>query len=112
MVIDYLRKNTSRNSNGGCVENIDIKNRNKFKEKNYMNDLDNNIDKLYHAYWEVHNEKMNDYDPLEIAAILMTQSLTIYKTVLDEVDYNKMVDSISDLRDRVKEIPQSASYFH
>jgi hypothetical protein len=77
-----------------------------------MNDIDSGLDELYHSYWEVHNEKMNSHSPLEIAAILMTQSLTIYKTVLDEDDYNRMIDSISDLRDRVKEIPQSASIYH
>lgn len=77
-----------------------------------MNDIDSGLDELYHSYWEVHNEKMNTHTPLEIAAILLTQSLSIYKTVLDEDEYNKMVDSISDLRDQVKEIPQSASQYH
>ena len=77
-----------------------------------MNDIDSGLDQLYHSYWEVHNEKMNTHSPLEIAAILMTQSLSIYKTVLDEDEYNRMVDSISDLRDQVKEIPQSASQYH
>lgn len=77
-----------------------------------MNDIDSGLDQLYHSYWEVHNEKMNTHSPLEIAAILMAQSLSIYKTVLDEDEYNRMVDSISDLRDSVKEIPQSASQYH
>jgi hypothetical protein len=80
-----------------------------------MNDddsLNNGLDELYHSYWEVHNEKMGSYSPLEIAAILMTQSLSIYKTVLDKDDYNKMVDDISNLRDRVKEIPNPESYLH
>lgn len=74
--------------------------------------LNSGLDELYHSYWEVHNEKMGTYSPLEIAAILMTQSLTIYKTVLDEDDYNKMVDDISNLRDQVKEIPESGSILH
>lgn len=73
---------------------------------------DNSLDELYHAYWEVHNEKMNNYTPLEVAAILVTQGLTIYKTVLSEEEYEKMVDSISEQRDRVLEIPESASYLH
>ena len=79
---------------------------------NEENSLDNGLDELYHSYWEVHNEKMGSHSPLEIAAILMTQSLTIYKTVLDEDDYNKMVDDISKLRDQVKEIPNPESYLH
>jgi len=79
---------------------------------NEENNLNNGLDDLYHSYWKVHNEKMNNYSPLEIAAILMTQSLTIYKTVLNENEYNRMVDSISDMRDRVKEIPNPESYLH
>jgi hypothetical protein len=79
---------------------------------NDENSLNNGLDELYHSYWEMHNEKMGSYNPLEIAAILMTQSLTIYKTVLDKDDYNKMVDDISNLRDRVKEIPNPESYLH
>jgi hypothetical protein len=49
------------------------------------NSSDSGLDELYHSYWEVHNEKLGSHSPLEIAAILMTQSLTIYKTVLDKV---------------------------
>ena len=112
MVINYLNGNISRDSNGGYAESIDIRSTNKRNKMNEENSLNSGLDELYHSYWEVHNEKMSSYSPLEIAAILMTQSLSIYKTVLDEDEYNRMVDSISDLRDQVKEIPESASYFH
>lgn len=79
---------------------------------NENNISDNGLDDLYHAYWEVHNQKIGEYSPLEVAAILMTQSLTIYKTVLSEEDYNKMVDDISRMRGQVKEIPNPESYLH
>jgi hypothetical protein len=111
-VIDYLNGNISRDSNGGYAESIDIRSINKRKKMNEENSSDSGLDELYHSYWEVHNEKMGSYSPLEIAAILMTQSLTIYKTILSEDEYNSMVDSISDLRDQVKEIPESGSILH
>ena len=44
---------------------------------------------------------VGQYDPMEVAAIMMTQALSIYKTSLDEVAYNKMVDSISASRSQV-----------
>ena len=79
---------------------------------NEENSSNGGLDDLYHSYWEVHNEKIGEYSPLEVAAILMTQSLTIYKTVLSDEDYNKMVDDISRMRDQVKEIPNPESYLH
>ena len=43
-----------------------------------------------------------EHSPLEIAAIMMTQALSIYRTSMSENEYNKMVDAISDNRDKVK----------
>jgi len=56
---------------------------------------------IYAKYMAFNNVMLEQHLPLEIAAIMMTQALSIYRTVLTEEDYNKMVDSISDLRDRV-----------
>ena len=36
------------------------------------------------------------YEPQLIAATLIAQSLSIYKTILNEEDYKKMVDTIAD----------------
>ncbi len=36
------------------------------------------------------------YEPQLIAATLIAQSLRIYKTILNEEDYKKMVDTIAD----------------
>lgn len=62
------------------------------------------LETLYESYWQVHNEKLAEASPLEVAAILVSQALTIYKTVLDEEEYDNIVDKISDMRDRVKKI--------
>jgi hypothetical protein len=40
--------------------------------------------------------------PMEVAAIMMAQSLTIYKSAMSEDDYNRMVDNISASRNKVK----------
>ena len=40
--------------------------------------------------------------PLEIAAVLVTVGLSLYRTLLSEEDYEQMVDRISDCRHEVK----------
>ena len=42
------------------------------------------------------------YSAMEVAAIMMAISLSIYKSGLDELDYNAMVDNISASRSKVK----------
>jgi len=62
-------------------------------------------DKLQHVYdqcLEFTSHMVEQYGGMEVAAIMMTQALSIYKTALSDTDYNRMVDSISDSRDRVK----------
>jgi hypothetical protein len=52
------------------------------------------------------NEIMDDLDvsPLELAAAYITHAMRIYRTVLPEEDYNKMMTSIYDSRHRIKAI--------
>lgn len=76
------------------------------------NDKSSAFESLYQSYWQLHNEHLASHSPLEIAAILMTQSLTIYKTVLSEDEYHKMVDNISDMRDKIKTLNQDTNYLH
>jgi hypothetical protein len=45
---------------------------------------------------------VGEYGPMEVAAIMMTQSLSIYRSGMSDEDYNRMVDSISSNRDNVK----------
>lgn len=66
--------------------------------------MDDKLDELYGLFWALVNLKMETHDPLEIASILVVQGLTLYKTVLDPEDFEKMVDSISNHRDNVKTI--------
>ena len=60
-----------------------------------------NLHSLYNQYLEFTSTMVQEHGGMEVAAIMMTQALSIYKTSLDEIDYNKMVDSISASRSQV-----------
>jgi|TARA_B100000035_G_C21024268_1_gene565450 hypothetical protein len=49
------------------------------------------------------NELMDDMDigPLELAASFMTHAMRIYRTVLPEEDYHKMMTSIYESRHKI-----------
>ena len=75
--------------------------------------LDDGIENLYQEYWVFHSAMIDKgYSPLEVAAILVAQSMSIYKTVLDAKEYDKMVDSISDMRYNVKELKPEEGKYH
>jgi hypothetical protein len=44
----------------------------------------------------------DEHDPLAIAAVFASQALGLYKTVLTDKDYNTMIDSIVDRKDKVQ----------
>lgn len=78
-----------------------------------MKEEKNTIDDLYQDYWAIHAQMIDKgHAPLEIAAILVAQSMSIYKTVLDTDDYDKMVDDISRLRYNVKELTIDQGHYH
>jgi len=43
-----------------------------------------------------------DQNPLAIAAVLASQALGLYKTVLSDKDYDSMIDSLVDKKDSVQ----------
>jgi hypothetical protein len=53
-----------------------------------------------------------DHNPLEIAAILVSQALAIYKTILDNDEYNNMVDGISASRGQIQELTPDIGILH
>jgi hypothetical protein len=63
---------------------------------------DTRLEELYNKYLMITDQMVAEYDAMEVAAIMMAQALSIYRTGLDEIDYHKMVDSISSNRDNVK----------
>jgi hypothetical protein len=60
------------------------------------------LENLYNAYSGVTAQAITEHDPLAVAAVLMTQALSLYKTILDPASYDEMVDAISSRRDEVK----------
>lgn len=63
---------------------------------------DDKIEDLYNSYLHFTDKMVGEYDPVEVAAIMIIQALSIYRTVLSDDEYNNMVDNISDRRDQVK----------
>jgi hypothetical protein len=60
------------------------------------------LEELYQEMLAITNDMVEEYGGMEVAAIMMAQALSIYRTGLDEIDYNKMVDSISANRTKVR----------
>ena len=63
---------------------------------------DHQLEELYNTHLVFVNELAGEYGAMEVAAIMMTQALSIYKSALSEDEYNNMVDTISNSRDQVK----------
>ena len=63
---------------------------------------DTKLQKLYDQYLDFTDHMCSEHGPLEVAAVMMAQSLTIYKSALGEEEYNLMVDNISNSRNKVK----------
>lgn len=78
-----------------------------------IKDPNDKLDNLYQDYWAFHASMIDkEHDPMEIAAILVAQALSIYKTILEPNEYEKMVDSISDSRDKVQELKIEQGILH
>ena len=57
---------------------------------------------LYAKYLQFTGVMLEEYDAIEIAAIMATQALSLYRTCMSEEDYQRMVKSIYDQRNEVK----------
>lgn len=62
---------------------------------------DDQLQNIYEEMLGFTSCMVEEYGAMPVAAIMMAQALSIYKTSLDEIDYNKMVDSISASRSKV-----------
>ena len=66
---------------------------------------DDNLEALYYKFWDMNSKLIAEgFHPLEIAGILTAQALALYKTVLSDDEFESIVDSISESRDRVQKI--------
>lgn len=66
-----------------------------------------NLESIYMNFLDYVNEHIKvGHDPLEIAAVLMTQSLSMYRTVLSTTEYDNIIDRVVDLKDLVIKFEQ------
>jgi hypothetical protein len=70
-----------------------------------MSIADNNphsIEDLYAKYLQFTGVMLEEYKDIEIAGVMIAQALSMYRTVLLEEDYQRMVKSIYERRNEVK----------
>ena len=68
---------------------------------------DDQLQELYDDYLDFTVRMINDHDAMSVAAIMMAQALSIYKTAMSNEDYNNIVDNISASRDQVNKFTGS-----
>jgi hypothetical protein len=57
---------------------------------------------LYNKYLQFTDDQLTNHDAMAVAGIMLAQALSIYKTAMNDEDYNNMIDTISDSRHKVK----------
>ena len=63
---------------------------------------------VYESYLRITNGLIeSDHDPLMLAAVLSTMGLSIYRTMLNETDYDLMIDAIGNFKDEIKTFENS-----
>lgn len=68
-----------------------------------MTKEDSNLEHIYNEVLVVMERLLKeDQNPLAIAAVLASQAMGLYKTVLSEKDYDIMINSIVDKKDSVQ----------
>jgi len=63
---------------------------------------DDQLEELYVEYLTFTDKMAEKYGAMSVAAIMVAQALTIYKSAMSEEDFNDMVDGISASRGQVK----------
>ena len=63
---------------------------------------DDKMQQLYDNYLEFTDHMVGVHGAMQVAAVMMTQALSIYRSAMDPEDYDRMVDSISASRSQVK----------
>ena len=69
---------------------------------NFDNDMNDGLTDLYSKYLVFADEMAVDHSAMEIAAVMMAQAMSIYKTTLSEEDFNNVIDVMSARRQSVK----------
>ena len=64
--------------------------------------FEHSTEDLYAKYLQFTGIMLEEYDAMEIAAVMVTQALSLYRSCMSEEDYQRMVKSIYDQRNQVK----------
>ncbi len=74
---------------------------------------DEKLINTYHEFMSLTDKLLGeDVKAIEIAPILIKLGLEIYKTVMNQDDYNRMVDFISDHRDEINNLKDFMPELH
>ena len=68
----------------------------------FDNNMNDGLTDLYSKYLTFADEMAVDHTAMEIAAVMMAQAMSIYKTALSEEDFNNVIDVMSLSRQNVK----------
>lgn len=68
-----------------------------------MTKENHNLEYIYNEVLMVIEKLLiEEHDPLAIAAVFASQAMGLYKTVLSDKDYDSMINSIVDKKDKVQ----------
>ena len=68
-----------------------------------MSKEDNSLEYVYNEVLIVMERLLKeDHDALAVAAVLASQAMGLYKTILSEKDYDIMINSIVDKKDKIQ----------
>lgn len=63
--------------------------------------LDDQLTALYTKQLQFTDQLCATHNPIEVAAVMMVQALSLYRSVMSETDYNSIVETIAHNRDSV-----------
>jgi hypothetical protein len=66
--------------------------------------MSKDLEAVYQPLWDVIGELSFKHSPTEVAGVLVTQGLTLYKTFLSEEDYKSIVAAIANSQDQIKKL--------
>jgi hypothetical protein len=62
------------------------------------------IEQITKDVWAFISTQLETHRPMAVAGVMVSQALTIYKSLLTQDEFDSIVDTISDTRDRVQKI--------
>jgi len=77
--------------------------------------MEEEIESLNNMYEELHVKvakwiSADEASPLAVAAIMMTTALRLYRTTLNDSDFDQMMNYISDARNTIEKFPTPDEY--